>query len=165
MQLEFASSCALIEQDGSTHHDTHSLVSVQPGICLADLIVEASFPNHTDIYLFTINRWSIMISSEGTNMIRLARNPDPVWRALANDPDANARTREGVAFYVSMHPAEKIRAGNIPHNQFRMDTQLAPKLPDLVLEKLTQRLDQRETLPVRHALRQPSYIVVGLIRS
>ena len=78
-------------------------------------------------------------------MIRLAGNPDPVWRALANDPDANARTREGVA-----------------HNQFRIDTQLAPKLPNLILKKLMQRLDQRETLPVRHTLWQPSYIAVGL---
>lgn len=54
---------------------------------------------------------------------------------------------------------------DIPHDKLLVDSQLTAQLPDLVLEQLTQGLNEPQTLTIHHALRQSTDIVMGLLKS
>lgn len=64
---------------------------------------------------------------------------------LTKDSDADTGTGEGVA-----------------HNELLVDAELAAELADLVLEELSQRLNQLETLAVHHTSGQTADVVVRL---
>lgn len=79
------------------------------------------------------------------NVVSLPDNLDTLRRQVTNNSDADARAGEGVA-----------------HDELLVDAKLTTELADLVLEELSEGLDQLETLAVHHTGRQTTNVVVGL---
>src|SRR6185436_6799500 len=96
----------------------------EDGEGLPDLIVEAGRADLLDV-----------------DVVGPAENLEVGTAHLAQDPDGEARPREGVTT-----------------DHLLRQSQLAPYLPYLVLEELAERLQQLERQP----LGQPPHVVVGL---
>lgn len=81
------------------------------------------------------------------DVISLPDDGHALRRDLANDPDGNAWAWEGMT-----------------HVEVLWNTELFTKGADLVLEELSQRLDQLETLTVHHTSRETTDVVMRLDR-